>query len=69
MDYIEKNKTEITEKKNIEQHKKEFDRLYQNYIDNKYKKMLEGNSWQVVYDGELEGDARYMGLIDADCIR
>ena len=47
--------------------KKEFDQLYVNVVSDEFKYMLDGNSWELVYDESLGFPDKYQGLISEDC--
>ncbi len=70
LDYIQKYREEIMARKNIGEHKKRFNQLYTNVIEDEFKKwMTKSNPWSLIYDEEIEDKYdKYMGFLDKDCI-
>lgn len=53
----------------MKHHSKQFKKLYQNIIEEKYKPMEESTTWQLIYDESIEDVyGRYKGLIAPECV-
>ncbi len=69
LDFIKENHNKIQKAKKAERLKlsEDFKKLYRNNVSKEYEHMLENNPWYTVYDGSLNGTAKYQGLITDEC--
>lgn len=69
LEYLQKNASDIRNNTRNSHHLEKIMKLYKNDVSEEYKSMLSNNTWQLIYDENLEGSEKYMNLIDADCAK
>lgn len=69
LEYINANRKEINQSKNLKKHKKEFKERYKNHVSEKYSNMLSNLTWEKIYDEEIPDKyGKYMGLYEKKCV-